>query len=155
MKTRLLIVLGIALLLPIQLVFAESLVPEPEQEPKQDIPMGTNCGPGTTYQDGICVVDKIENSTKISTDPSKRWGGLPARDVESPLKQFKSGITIDEIECKESLTLVTKHDGSPACVKEQTIPKLIERGWTSEGSVCIGGPGTKFDENCVRIKNQD
>jgi len=71
----------------------------------------------------------------------------------SPLKQIKSGISIDEIRCKESLTLVTKHDGSPACVKSSTIPKLIERGWTSEGSVCLGGPGTKFDENCVRIKN--
>ncbi len=71
----------------------------------------------------------------------------------SPLKQFKSGITIDEIQCKESLTLVKKYDGSPACVKSETIPKLIERGWTSEGSVCLGGPGTKFDENCVRIKN--
>jgi|CXWL01.1.fsa_nt_gi hypothetical protein len=47
----------------------------------------------------------------------------------SPLKQFKSGISIEEIKCKESLVLVTKYDGSPACVKPETIPKLIERGW--------------------------
>ncbi|MCH9659091.1 hypothetical protein K0U27_10490 [archaeon] len=51
------------------------------------------------------------------------------QQLVSPLKQFKSGITIDEIQCRESLTLVTKNDGSPVCVKEQTVPKLIERGW--------------------------
>jgi len=35
----------------------------------------------------------------------------------SPFKQIKSGITIDEIKCKELLTLVTKNSGSPVCVK--------------------------------------
>ena len=49
--------------------------------------------------------------------------------IPPPLKQFKSGIPVDEIQCRESLVLVTKHDGSPACVKGQTIPRLIERGW--------------------------
>jgi len=49
----------------------------------------------------------------------------------SPLKQFKSGIVIDEIQCKESLVLVTKHDGSPACVKQSSVEKLIQRGWTT------------------------
>ena len=31
--------------------------------------------------------------------------------ISSPLKQFKSGITIDEIQCKESLILVTNASG--------------------------------------------
>lgn len=48
-----------------------------------------------------------------------------------PSKQFKSGIPVDGIQCKESLTLVTKHDGSPACVKSESVPKLIERGWAN------------------------
>ena len=48
----------------------------------------------------------------------------------SPLKQFKSGVAIDEIQCRNSLTLVVKYDGAPACVKEESIPKLIERGWS-------------------------
>lgn len=47
----------------------------------------------------------------------------------SPLKQFKSGILISEIKCKESLILITKHDGSPACVKSDSKLKLIEYGW--------------------------
>ncbi len=48
--------------------------------------------------------------------------------ILSPLKQFKSGVSIDEIQCKESLILVKKNDGSPACVKELTLLKLVERG---------------------------
>ena len=48
-----------------------------------------------------------------------------------PLKQFKSGIAVDKIECKESLVLVTRHDGSPACVKPWTEVKLIDRGWAN------------------------
>ena len=44
-----------------------------------------------------------------------------------PLKQVKLGI---EISCKPELVLVTKYDGSPACVKPETREKLIERGWT-------------------------
>lgn len=60
--------------------------------------------------------------------------------IESPLKQFKSWgsldmlqfkpeIIVEYIQCKENLVLIQKYDGTPACVKEQTIPKLIARGW--------------------------
>lgn len=58
-----------------------------------------------------------------------------SREFPSPLKQFKSGITIDEIQCEELLILVTKYDGSPACVKPETISKLIERNWTTQSIV--------------------
>ena len=44
-----------------------------------------------------------------------------------PLKQVKLGT---EISCKPDLVLITKYDGSPACVKPETKEKLIERGWT-------------------------
>jgi len=101
----------------------------------------------TDYNDDATTVFTVGMQSSVEESIVKE------KKIPSPLKQFKSGITIEEIQCKESLTLVKKYDGTPACVKEQTIPKLIERGWTSEGSVCLGGPGTKFDENCVRIKN--
>ncbi|MCH9659100.1 hypothetical protein K0U27_10535 [archaeon] len=52
-------------------------------------------------------------------------------DYRTPtLKLFKMGYGIDEIECKENLFLIQKHDGSPACVTMQTKEKLIGRGWT-------------------------
>jgi len=44
-----------------------------------------------------------------------------------PLKQVKLGI---EISCKPEIVLITKYDGSPACVKPESREKLIERGWT-------------------------
>jgi len=45
--------------------------PPPEPEPEQDALGYGNCGPGTTLQDGICVVNS-ENE-KIDTDVE--WGG--------------------------------------------------------------------------------
>jgi len=54
--------------------------------------------------------------------------------IFSPLKQLRLGTPIEEIQCRDSLVPVAKNDGSPACVKERSIPKLIERGWMTESS---------------------
>lgn len=53
----------------------------------------------------------------------------PYSYVLSPLKQIKSGIAIDEIQCKESMTLMTKNEKRPACVTMSTASKLSDRGW--------------------------
>lgn len=53
--------------------------------------------------------------------------------ISPPLKQLKSGIPLDVIQCKENLMLVLKSsNGSPACVKPETKQKLIERGWATK-----------------------
>jgi hypothetical protein len=50
--------------------------------------------------------------------------------ILSPLKQFKKGISIYEIKCKEGLVVVIKKsDNSPACVRPDTAQKLVKRGW--------------------------
>jgi hypothetical protein len=49
--------------------------------------------------------------------------------VEPPLKQLKSRVLVDEIQCNDPLVLVMKNNGSPACVTPETQEKLIERGW--------------------------
>jgi hypothetical protein len=50
--------------------------------------------------------------------------------IDSPLKQFDSGVVAKNVVCIDDLTLVTKaEDGSPACVKPSTVQILIERGW--------------------------
>lgn len=50
----------------------------------------------------------------------------------SPLKQFKSRIAIDQIQCKEGFAVaIKKSNGNPACVKPETKTKLIERGWAT------------------------
>lgn len=46
-----------------------------------------------------------------------------------PLKQLKSGIVIDEIECRQDLVLIQKNNGLPACVSTMTKEKLIQRKW--------------------------
>lgn len=51
------------------------------------------------------------------------------QEILSPLKQFKLGVPVDQIQCNDSLVLVTKNNGSPACIKPETKIKLIERGW--------------------------
>ncbi|MEO9277056.1 MAG: hypothetical protein ABI340_04675 [Nitrososphaera sp.] len=50
--------------------------------------------------------------------------------ILSPLKQFQSGISLQHIQCYDGLELILKSsDGSPACVKSDTVQILIERGW--------------------------
>lgn len=46
-----------------------------------------------------------------------------------PLKQISSGTLPENVTCTEGLKLIFKYDNSPACVKSESIPKLIERGW--------------------------
>ena len=68
----------------------------------------------------------------------------------TPLKQIKSEITLDEIQCKENLVLIQKHNGSPACVREQSIPKLIERGWIKNNN----SNKATFDDYIINCNNQ-
>lgn len=51
--------------------------------------------------------------------------------IDLPLKQFKSGISVNNIICRDNLELIIKESGfdSPACVKPETKQKLTERGW--------------------------
>ena len=77
-------------------------------------------GPFITYAQDYC---------KIVNDP-------PYSIILPPLKQLKSVEDIQEIICREeNHRLIFKEDtGNPACVRESTMQKLIERGWTSDHS---------------------
>ena len=50
--------------------------------------------------------------------------------IESPLKQFKSGVLATDIICKDGLYPLQKYDGSPACVKTETRYNLLLREWS-------------------------
>ena len=73
--------------------------------------------------------------------------------LKPPLKQIKSGIPAYEIQCNNSLVLVTKNNGSPACLKHETKTKLVERGWAKyeDGTIVqfsfCGEDGFDFDGN--------
>lgn len=48
----------------------------------------------------------------------------------SPLKQIESGVSIKDVTCKQGFQLIFKaEEGSPVCVKPDTVNILIERGW--------------------------
>lgn len=49
--------------------------------------------------------------------------------VDPPLKQIAQGIVPKNVTCNEGLTLLIKHNDSPACVKPDTAKILEERGW--------------------------
>jgi hypothetical protein len=61
---------------------------------------------------------------------SNSYPSVNSKVVNSPLKQFRSGISAQDVKCREDLMLITKvSDGSPACVKPLTYNKLALQGW--------------------------
>jgi len=53
-------------------------------------------------------------------------------DIESPKKQLKKGIPIEEIQCNVERELVIRNNGMPACVKSETAEKMKEIGIASD-----------------------
>ena len=53
--------------------------------------------------------------------------------LDSPLKQFKSGIKAENVKCQPYyfVPVIKSEDGTPACVTPQTAQKLDERKWTT------------------------
>src|SRR5574337_357065 len=85
---------------------------------------------GITCYGGDLCSKLIANSTvQNDSKPQVSTG------IESPLKQFESGITASDVQCIQGLELVIKvEDGSPACVKFSTAESLIKHGWASSES---------------------
>ena len=53
--------------------------------------------------------------------------------LDSLLKQFKSGIPIGEMQCKEGLQLaIKKSNKTPVCIKETSVEKLFMRDYISD-----------------------
>ena len=71
------------------------------------------------------TVDLDESLGLVSDEPEKT-------DLAplAPSKQIKGGVEAKNIQCKESLELIFKSSGEPACVKETSVQKLITWGWT-------------------------
>ncbi len=69
--------------------------------------------------------------------------------LQSPLKQFKSGVLLNEIQCKKNLVFGLKNNGNPICVKPYSIHQLGLRGYTLSTS-CTN---TLFLQNDSMILN--
>ena len=149
MKFFLLVFLGFSAFVT-STVFADESSNSPIPEPEQDMPILENCGPGTILQDGICVV----NEQPIKNNSTGIWGTVIEYPSNMPpLKQFKSGITIDEIQCKENMVLLQKYNGSPACVKTNSVIDLIKRNWMMTEE--IGGYAIDYNGNVKHLPFAD
>lgn len=66
----------------------------------------------------------ISLSDYVATFELSKYGIL------SPLKQFKSGTSAQQVECNAGFELIIKAtDNSPACVTHSSASVLIHRGW--------------------------
>ncbi len=45
-------------------------------------------------------------------------------EIDTPYKQFKNGIPIEDIQCRDSKILMETPRGMPACVSEKTANKM-------------------------------
>ncbi|MGI0040992.1 MAG: cupredoxin domain-containing protein [Nitrosopumilaceae archaeon] len=80
----------------------------------------------------------------------------PAQQVieykPSPLLQHKQGIPNDEIVCYNHLQpIIKKYNNTPACVKYDSIYKLVNRGWAAQEKLETSGPA--FEAARVYIEN--
>ena len=74
------------------------------------------------------LISQSNDPLKISPCGAGGTEKSPFYQLLSPLKQFKSGIPVNQILCNKNLVLIQKYDNSPVCVKPFTAEKLIERG---------------------------
>ena len=54
--------------------------------------------------------------------------GSSVQYFAAPLKQFRTGTSIHDVKCKDDFFMVITKSGHPACVKPETVNKLLKRG---------------------------
>lgn len=54
--------------------------------------------------------------------------------MTSPLQQFKSGTPVEDTQCKQTLVLWLKQDGTPICATRQSSQVLLQRDFLSSDS---------------------
>ncbi len=100
-------------------------------------PGSNNMATGTGPTDGMIPAnydddDGITVAFEFSEDETVVGSALIRSDAQikmSPLKQIKSGVLPGDVICYKSLLKMYQHDGSVACVKLDSVSKLMERGW--------------------------
>ena len=94
---------------------------------------------GTNQYSPESQIIRTDNELFYFQDEFKKFAFTKNIQTLSPLKQYKSGIPIEEIKCRESLILVQKYNGLPACIKYDSAVKLNSRNWIK--SFWVGASG--------------
>lgn len=86
----------------------------------------------------VLVVNEIQYENPNSNSKYPVPGEGIISDIYPVKKQFEMGIKFENLKCNTGHVLLQKYDGSPACVKYETVPKLVTREWgTSDNWIKI------------------
>jgi len=76
------------------------------------------------------------------------------RPIQTPPQQLRLGTESKDVLCHDGFVLIIKSEnGSPACVKSQTVQKLVERGWGLKISPSNIEPGTSHANKTITATN--
>lgn len=86
--------------------------------------------PGGYFLQIVQVEPYPTSGTKIQLENYTATFTLSKAGMMSPLQQFKSGTSAQQVQCKAGLELVIKaENNSPACVSHSSASALMDRGW--------------------------
>ncbi len=83
-----------------------------------------------TYHLSIVIISLFTLASVLNASGYGLGSIVTIQLQESPLKQFKSGVAAKDVQCNYNMkTIIKKSDGSPACVRPESVSKLLIRGW--------------------------
>ena len=80
---------------------------------------------------------------------------LAEEQTLSPLKQYKLGTPIQDIDCHGQKILMESPSGKPACVSEESAGKLQIRGWDAVSPAGQAQPGSPLETEGGTINDND
>ena len=96
-------------------------------KPHEPYSLKSLCAPGYQTFQRQCVFASVCNADAYPGRPCS-WD-VTEQEYLRPLQQGKVGILPEDIVCLETLQLLAGIDGNPACVKQSSVDKLLERGF--------------------------
>jgi len=124
---------------------------------ERHVPYNNLCAPGFVSLGEICVLNDRCGAGAFAGKVCIMDG--VKQPYLRPSQQGNAGIAASDVICTENLNLIFKsHDGSPACVSDDSISKLQERGWqivmpnlacTLEYNPMCGMDGISYGNPCM------
>lgn len=99
------------------------------------------------FAKGITEIEIMGTTILPDPSPAQYCGIVEGYEKQflAPLDQTDRGVKAEFIRCNVGLVLTQRIDGTPSCVKPESILKLIERGWAENGSSKISESNESSD----------